>query len=45
MAPVPANLKSGHFLDIQPSPALAKFLAGFGGCQCSATAVHSVNYG
>jgi len=26
----PANPKSGHFSQIRPSPALAKFLAGFG---------------
>jgi len=26
----PANLKSSHFLEIRPSPASAKFLAGFG---------------
>jgi len=31
----PANPESSHFLEIQPSPALAEFLAGFGGCQCS----------
>jgi len=37
-APAMANPKSGHFLEIRPSPAPAKFLAGFarsGGCQCS----------
>jgi len=30
----PANLESGHFLEIQQSPAPAKFLARFAGCQC-----------
>jgi len=28
--PAPANPKSGHFSEIQPSLAEAKFLAGFG---------------
>jgi len=43
--PATANLESGHFSEIRPSPAPAKYLVGFGGCQCSWTAVHSVNYG
>jgi len=30
-APAPANAESGHFSEIQPSPATAKFLAGFTG--------------
>jgi len=30
-----ANPESSHFLEIQLSPAPAKFLAGFGGCQYS----------
>jgi len=34
-APALANPKSSHFSEIWPSPAPAKYLAGFGRCQCS----------
>ena len=32
-APALINPKSGHFSEIRPSLAAAKFLAGFGGCK------------
>jgi len=32
--PAPANPESSYFSEIQPSPAMAKFLTGFGRYQC-----------
>jgi len=35
----PANLESDHFSEIRPTPAPAKFSAGFGRCHCSCSIV------
>jgi len=42
-APALANRESGHFSEIQPSPALAKFLPDL--ADASTAAVCLVNYG
>ena len=42
MAQAAANAESVHILEIWPSPAPAKFLARFGGCQCSCTLLQYV---